>query len=26
MFAESGAFIFGRRTYEITNGWVAGTQ
>ena len=21
MFAESGAFIFGRRTYEITNGW-----
>jgi dihydrofolate reductase len=20
-FAESGAFIFGRRTYEITNGW-----
>jgi len=21
MFAESGAFIFGRRTYEIANGW-----
>ena len=21
MFAESGAFIFGRRTYDITNGW-----
>lgn len=21
MFAESGAYIFGRRTYEITNGW-----
>ena len=21
MYAESGAFIFGRRTYEITNGW-----
>jgi dihydrofolate reductase len=21
MFAESGAFIFGRRTYEITDGW-----
>jgi dihydrofolate reductase len=21
MFVESGAFIFGRRTYEITNGW-----
>src|SRR4029450_1204361 len=21
MFAESGAFIFGRRTYEITGGW-----
>jgi dihydrofolate reductase len=21
MFHESGAFIFGRRTYEITNGW-----
>lgn len=21
MFAESGAFIFGRRTYEIVNGW-----
>lgn len=21
MFADSGAFIFGRRTYEITNGW-----
>jgi hypothetical protein len=23
MFAESGAFIFGRRTYEIANGWAA---
>jgi len=21
MFADSGAFIFGRRTYDITNGW-----
>ncbi|MDB4982268.1 MAG: deaminase-reductase protein [Myxococcales bacterium] len=21
MFAESGAFVFGRRTYDITNGW-----
>src|SRR5438132_5491233 len=21
MFAESGAFIFGRRTYEIADGW-----
>jgi dihydrofolate reductase len=21
MFAESGAFVFGRRTYEIANGW-----
>ena len=21
MYAESGAFIFGRRTYDITNGW-----
>jgi len=21
MFVESGAFIFGRRTYDITNGW-----
>jgi dihydrofolate reductase len=21
MFAESGAYIFGRKTYEITNGW-----
>ena len=21
MFVESGAFIFGRRTYELTNGW-----
>ncbi len=21
MFAESGAFIFGRRTYDITDGW-----
>ncbi len=21
MYAESGAFIFGRRTYEIANGW-----
>jgi dihydrofolate reductase len=21
MFAESGAYIFGRRTYDITNGW-----
>ncbi len=21
MFAESGAFIFGRKTYDITNGW-----
>ena len=21
MFEETGAFIFGRRTYEITNGW-----
>src|SRR5438105_6440895 len=21
MFDESGAFIFGRRTYDITNGW-----
>jgi dihydrofolate reductase len=21
MFSESGAFIFGRKTYEITNGW-----
>jgi hypothetical protein len=21
MFVELGAFIFGRRTYEITNGW-----
>ena len=21
MFEESGAFIFGRRTYDITNGW-----
>jgi dihydrofolate reductase len=21
MFVESGAFIFGRRTYEIANGW-----
>jgi dihydrofolate reductase len=21
MFAESGAFIFGRRTYDITKGW-----
>src|SRR5437868_5522106 len=21
MFAESGAYIFGRRTYEITRGW-----
>jgi dihydrofolate reductase len=21
LFADSGAFIFGRRTYEITNGW-----
>jgi hypothetical protein len=25
MFAESGAFVFGRRTYDITNGWVAVT-
>jgi dihydrofolate reductase len=21
MYEESGAFIFGRRTYDITNGW-----
>jgi hypothetical protein len=21
MFGESGAFVFGRRTYEIANGW-----
>ena len=26
MFAESGAFIFGRRTYEFTGGWGAATQ
>jgi hypothetical protein len=26
MFEESGAFIFGWRTYEITNGWGARTR
>ncbi len=26
VFAESGAFIFGRRTYEIADGWGAATR
>ena len=26
MYKESGAFIFGRRTYDITNGWGGGVR